>query len=99
MLASMTEIEHIQWDLLNQGCSINERSAASCRAAVGDSAELPAARPHARIEGASMSRQESVPAPAAAKGVTTVRTACPLAWLLPGLYAALTVLGLILQRL
>src|SRR6266508_3470116 len=46
-----------------------------------------------------MSRQESVPAPAAAKGVTTVRTACPLAWLLPGLYAALTVLGLILQRL
>src|SRR6266545_2210520 len=46
-----------------------------------------------------MSRQESVPAPAAAKGVTTVRTACPLAWLLPGLYAALTVLGLILPRL
>jgi MFS family permease len=46
-----------------------------------------------------VSRQGSVPAPAAAKGVTTVRTACPLAWLLPGLYAALTVSGLVLQRL
>jgi hypothetical protein len=59
----------------------------------------PAAWPPARIEGASMSRQGSVPAPVAATSVTTVRTACPLAWLLPGLYAALTVSGLVLQRL
>jgi hypothetical protein len=46
-----------------------------------------------------VSRQGTIPASTAAKGVTTVRTACPLAWLLPGLYTALTVLGLVLQRL
>jgi hypothetical protein len=46
-----------------------------------------------------VSRQGAVPAPGAAKGVTTVGRDRPLAWLLPGLYGALTVLGLVLQAL
>jgi len=99
MLASMTEIEHFS-GICSTGAARSTKGQPHHAGPQSEiPAELPAARPHARIEGASMSRQESVPAPAAAKGVTTVRTACPLAWLLPGLYAALTVLGLVLQRL
>jgi hypothetical protein len=45
-----------------------------------------------------VSRQRAVPAPGAAKGVTTAGRDRPLAWLLPGLYGTLTVLGLVLQR-
>src|SRR6266540_3719159 len=51
------------------------------------------------MEGTSVSRKRSVPVPVAARGVTTVHRGCPLAWLLPGLYVALTVSGLVLQRL
>ena len=50
-------------------------------------------------EGTSVSRKRPVPVPVAARGVTTVHRGCPLAWLLPGLYVALTVSGLVLQRL
>jgi hypothetical protein len=48
-----------------------------------------------------VSRQGAVPAPGAAKGVTMVGRDRPLAWpwLLPGLYGALTFLGLLLQAL
>jgi hypothetical protein len=46
-----------------------------------------------------VNQQGAVPAPGAAKGVTTVSRDRPLAWLLPGLYGTLTVLGLVLQAL